>query len=152
MKEIAQEEKAMRETESKWPETLDELTEYIESLTDRTHDYGTCVYAMSLAAVATFNYMSHVVGASGFQAGCADLDFLRRTRGLRSGFTILDYEKLLYPQYLSKEHFPSRDELLEDNKVDLARLARQKLAERETACPEVRARWTYVASLSEGTE
>jgi len=80
MKETAQTEKEMREAKEPWPYTEQQLTEYIASLVDRQHDYGTCVYAMSLAAAAAFNYVAHKLGVTGFQSSCADLDFIRRTR------------------------------------------------------------------------
>ena len=53
-------EKKMREEKAPRPKSIKELTDYIEGLSDeKKHDYGTCVYAVSLAATATFNYMSH---------------------------------------------------------------------------------------------
>jgi hypothetical protein len=61
-----------------WPYTKEQLIEYVESLVNKQYDYGTCVYAMSMAAEAAFNYVSHRLGVTGFQASCADLDFLRR--------------------------------------------------------------------------
>ena len=92
-------EKTMRETEAPRPETVAELAAYITSLTDRPHDYGTCVYAMSLAATAAFNHVAHRLGVTGFQAGCADLDILRRTRSMEGPFILLKGEDMLYPQY-----------------------------------------------------
>lgn len=86
----------MRAEKVPWPETLEELTEYIASLTDREHDYGTCVYAMSLAATAAFQYVSKRLGVTGFQAGCADLDILRRTRSLDGPFIILKAEDMCF--------------------------------------------------------
>lgn len=148
MKEIATTEKEMREAKEQWPKTIGELEEYIESLVNRKHDYGTCVYAMSLAAVATFNYVAHKLGTTGFQSSCADLDILKRTRNLKHGFRILDYGKLLYPQFLNSEHFPTHEELLEENKDKLARVARENLIEGPNAHPEVKARWEYIASLA----
>src|SRR5690349_10418560 len=50
--ESAQTEKEMRDAADPWPYTEKQLKEYIASLVDRQHDYGTCCYAMSLAAVA----------------------------------------------------------------------------------------------------
>ena len=150
MKEIAKSESEMRETKEQWPKTIEELEEYIGSLVNREHDYGTCVYAMSLAAVAAFNYVAHKLGTTGFQASCADLDILRRTRNLKCGFRILDYEHLLYPQYLNSEHFPTVEELLEENKEELAKAAKQKLNEDGGIHPEVKARWEYIAALSNG--
>ena len=147
--EKAKTEKAMREAEAPWPKSQKELSEYIESLVKREHDYGTCVYAMSLAATAAFNYVCHVLGTTGFQASCADLDILKRTRHLKNGFRIVDYDKLLYPQYVDDEHFPTHEQLLEENKITLSRAAKKLLVEKDNnfVHPDVRARWEYVASL-----
>lgn len=99
MKEQAQTEQQMREATVPWPATIEELVEYINSLTERTHDYGTCVYAMSMAAVATFNYVASKEDCTGFQASCADLDILRRTRSIDAPFMIVNLNDTLYPQY-----------------------------------------------------
>jgi hypothetical protein len=147
MKETAQTEREMRETENPWPKSKKELHEYIDSLVDREHDYGTCCYAMSLAALAAFNYVAHTLGCTGFQASCADLNFIGRTRHMKHGFRIIDYENLLYPQYLTDERFPTHQQLLSQNREELAKAARELLATRDLACDEVRERWEYVASL-----
>ena len=94
----------MRAEKAPWPKTLEELNEYITSLTDRQHDYGTCVYAMSLAAVAAFQHVASKLGVTGFQASCADLDILRRTRSMEGPFIILKAEDMCYPQYDLKEN------------------------------------------------
>lgn len=92
-------EREMRDTEAARPKTIGELSDYVEALVKRDHDYGTCVYAMSLAANAAFNYVAGQLGVTGFQASCADLDIVRRTRGLKGPFMLIDAEKMLYPQY-----------------------------------------------------
>lgn len=92
-------EEEMRNAEAPRPKSEEELTAYIKSLTDRDHDYGTCVYAMSMAATATFNYVASKLGATGFQASCADLDILRRTRNINGPFIFLKGEDMLFPQY-----------------------------------------------------
>ncbi len=92
-------EKEMRESTAPSPATTDELARYIDTLVDRPHDYGTCVFAMSLAATAAFNYVASKLGVTGFQASCADMDILRRTRGMKHGFSILNAHDVLYPQY-----------------------------------------------------
>jgi hypothetical protein len=92
-------EKELREMAVPWPKSKSELTEFIDSLEACKEDYGTCVYAMSMAAVATFYYMSHIVGASGFQASCADMDIIRRTRNFKGPFMLIDGNDMLYPQY-----------------------------------------------------
>ena len=102
MKCKAKTEAEMREVEAPWPKTDADLVEYIGSLVDRPHDYGTCVYAMSLAATAAFHYVSHKLGVTGFQASCADMDIIRRTRGIDGPFRLVDYANVLYPQYADR--------------------------------------------------
>mgnify|MGYP001585299392 CR=1 FL=1 len=148
MKEKAKTEQEMREAEVPPIKVAEELSNYINSLVDREHDYGTCVYAMSMAAVAAFRYVASRLGATGFQASCADLDILERTRSMKMGFRIINYENLLYPQYLNSAHFPTHKQIQEDNKVELAKEARRKLAEGGLVHPEIEARWRYMASLS----
>ncbi len=92
-------EQELKAEKAPYPETIEQLTEYINSLVDRPHDYGACVYAMSLSAVAAFNFVASKLGVTGFQASCADLDILRRTRGLDGPFKIVDASDWLYPQY-----------------------------------------------------
>ena len=103
MKEEAKKEQEMRDSTVPWPKSLTDLVEYIESLTDRQHDYGTVVYAMSMAAVAAFNYVASKEGCTGFQASCADLDILRRTRSMEGPFMFLKAEDMCYPQYDLRE-------------------------------------------------
>jgi len=108
-------EEEMREAKVPWFDSIEELTTYIKSLVNRSHTYGTCVYAMSMAAVAAYHYVASKLGTTGFQASCADLDILRRTRGMKYGFRTIDYEKLLYPQYLNEDEFPSFQDLINEN-------------------------------------
>lgn len=94
----------MREMEAARPATIGELSDHIESLVKMPgHDYGTCVYAMSLAATAAFNYVAGQLGVTGFQASCADLDIVRRTRLLKGPFILLKGEDMLFPQYSLQE-------------------------------------------------
>jgi hypothetical protein len=92
-------EEEMRDADVPTLETLEELTAYISELVNQPQDYGTCVYAMSMAATATFNYVARNLGVTGFQASCADMDILRRTRDLEGPFMLVKGENLLYPQY-----------------------------------------------------
>lgn len=142
MRESAISETEMRETKEKRPCTPAQLNEYIESLVDRQHDYGTCVYAMSLAAVAAFNYVAHKLGVSGFQSSCADLDFLRRTRSLKGPFMIVKAEDALYPQCDPREKL---DEALREWRPFLKEEAIKKLAESPDASRAVIAHWRYLA-------
>jgi hypothetical protein len=134
----------MRAEKVPWPETLEELTEYIASLTDREHDYGTCVYAMSLAATAAFQYVSKRLGVTGFQAGCADLDILRRTRSLDGPFIILKAEDMCYPQYDLQEKLR---EAMDGWKDWAAKECAKKLEiDGDIAHPSVKAHWQRLAS------
>ena len=136
-------EKAMRALAAPFPKTLDELAAFIKTLVDRPHTYGTCVYAMSLAAVAAFNHVSHVLGVTGFQASCADMDILRRTRSLER-FMIVNGENVLYPQY---DLMGQVKEWLGECAVDLKKHAAEKLlTDGATAHPAVRYRWQQVAA------
>ena len=108
--------------ERPWPKTEEALMAYIRSLTDAykgeggftteatvilgadwtedqrtSYDLGPEV--MWMAAIAAFDYAGHVVGASGFQADFAGMEFLRHTRGYKGPFGIINGEHMLYPQY-----------------------------------------------------
>jgi hypothetical protein len=146
----AKTEQEMRDAEVPTPATLDELTAYIGTLTDRPHDYGTCVYAMSLAAVASFNYVAGKLGCTGFQSQCADLDIVRRIRMMKHGFMLIDGSQVLYPQYDIVENV--RD-FVERQRVGLAPEARKLLAENDRGVhPNVRAHWEKLAQLDSGEE
>lgn len=139
----------LREMETPWPKTQEELNEIITALANRTHDYGTCVYAMSLAAIASFNFMASHLGCTGFQASMADLDFIKRSRHMKGPFRIADYSNLLYPQYQDEEHFPSRETLLEQHKDWLREEAKKCLAENDIVHPNVAAWWKKLAEAPE---
>jgi hypothetical protein len=148
-------EKQMREADAPWPDTLEELTAYIKVLANRKHDYGTCVYAMSMASLATFRYISGRLGVTGFQASCADLDFLGRSRGMKQGFRILNYEHLLYPQYLNAESFPSLEHLLVVERARLGAAAKKLLEShkaKDSVCPDVRRHWESLVKAAQDAE
>jgi hypothetical protein len=139
-------ESELRDAEAPWPKSFGELQDFIDALAKRTHDYGTCVYAVSLSAAAAFNLMAHLLGITGFQAGFADLDVLRRTRSLKHGFRVLDYGKLLYPQHTNRESFPHLEDLLDEVGPQLATEARKLLAEKNEYTHEnVIAHWKALA-------
>ena len=94
-----QSEQEMKESVVPVLKTIQELTEYIESIVNRSHDYGTCVYAMSMAATAAFNYVAKTLEVTVAQADFAGMNFLTRSRGLKGPWTILTAEEALYPQY-----------------------------------------------------
>lgn len=138
-------EKDLRAAKVPWPRSEADLLRIIRAVNKRQHDYGTCVYAMSIAAEASYNYVAHVLGVTGFQASCADLDFLRRTRGLKYGFQILNYENLLYPQYTDR--FPTRSQILKDNIDEIGKAAEELLAQKERVHPEVKRHWEDLVDM-----
>lgn len=140
-------ENELRELDMPWPRSEADLMRIIRAVAKREHDYGTCVYAMSIAAEASYNYISHALGVTGFQASCADMDFLRRTRGWKMGFQILNYENLLYPQYLDREQFPTHDDLIKQNIDELGKKAQELLSERELAHRDVTSWWEDLVDM-----
>jgi hypothetical protein len=139
-------ERQMRDSEALKPKTTSELAAYIDGLIDREHDYGTCVYAMSLAATAAFNLVAHKLGVTGFQASCADLDILRRTRRMDGPFVILDGEKGLYPQY---DLVRQVEEWLIDIRPWLAEQAKARLAENSKLVhPDVERHWRELTAFA----
>lgn len=142
-------EQELCDMDTEWPKSESDLAEVVAALSERQHTYGTCVYAMSIAATSAFHFIAHKLGVTGFQASCADMDVLRRTRGYKHGFSIQDYGNLLYPQYCDEEHFPSWRDLIDKNKEDLSAAARKHLSDSgEHTHPEVRKHWEWLASLA----
>ena len=130
------------------PQNEIELFEIIRILAERKHDYVTTILAMSIASVAAKRYIGHVLGATGFQAGEADLDYIRRERHLKK-FLIIDIEKLLYPQFWNEEHFPSKETLLKQNLKWLKRKIRENMKESQSVAPHVKAHWEWILSLGD---
>lgn len=142
MVESATTEQELREAKAPWPRNQRQLTEYIDSLVNRNHDYGTCVYAMSLAATAAFYFVSHQLGVTGFQASAADLDFISRTRNMKGPFILIKAEDALYPQYDLRE---TPDNALAGWRPWLKEQAQKNLAENRQAHPNVLAHWKKLA-------
>lgn len=152
MSTVPLEEIAMRAFKAPTPDTSAELAKLADELVDREHEYGTCVYAMSILAEAAFRFVARRLGVTGFQASCADMDILRRTRGWKGPAMILDGENALYPQYDLRE---SVNKWLTDPDMIqwLADEARKLIAERSgpdgfpgQVHPDVRAHWERLAA------
>jgi hypothetical protein len=137
-----------------WPKTEQDLLSVIRSAfhfewdeSDPGTGYEASANALVTCAVAAFNYACSVVGATGFQASWAELEFIRRSRGFEGPFAILDATRLLYPQYDGEW-----DEMIKRWRVDLAPVARQKIeacdrGEAALPSPRVEARWRELAAL-----
>jgi hypothetical protein len=139
-------EKEMRERKAVSPNSFNALKTEIGMLLNNNNDYGQAVYAISLACVATFNFMAKELGITGFQASCADLDILRRTRRMENGFKILNFDRLLYPQYVDEFNI-TYEKLLSDNIENLSLAAKKKLEEMEDfpAHPDVVKHWEKIS-------
>lgn len=135
-------EQELRNATVPWPKSLEELTDIVEALRTREHNYGTCAYAMSIAATAAFQYLASALGVTGFQASCADLDFLKRVRGYEHGFCIIDYSQLLYPQYDDKLRL-SPEKMLEEDwlRKDIVETAKKNLETKVGAHQAVVEHW-----------
>jgi hypothetical protein len=142
-------EKDMREADVPWPKTLKELTKYVDQLVDRPHDYGTCCYAMSMAAVAAFQYVAHKLGTTGFQTSCADIDILRRTRGFDWG-KIINYRNLLYPQYWDTEAFPTPQSIMNSDIGEEVKKQAAELLAGHCGANDVRAHWQLLVDWPKG--
>jgi hypothetical protein len=138
-----QTEQEMRDAEVPWVESTEELVAYINGLTDRNHDYGTCVYAMSMAAMAAFHYVGNKLGTTGFQASCADMDILRRSRMIKGPFMLIDGNKMLYPQYDLRQQL---EEAIKKWKPWAAEEAQKLLDDKPTAHENVIAHWKQLAT------
>ena len=134
----------MRESKVPTFDTIEELSQYVSELVSQNHDYGTCCYAMSMSAVAAFNFVARKLGVTSFQASCADLDILRRTRNMER-FQVSDLSNLLYPQYADK--FKSFDEAIVENSEWLSKRAAELLIQSPEARPNVLSHWRFLASL-----
>lgn len=145
-------EEELRDAKVPTPESIEELSEYIQSLVDRPHDYGTCVYAMSMASVATFNYVAHHLGVTGFQASMADMNFLKRTRRIELGGTFIVYDDILWPQYwddpVKAVAFKQALRKNEDFRKLVAEKAVEKLeSDGDKAAPQVVEHWEGLAKM-----
>lgn len=130
--------------------SIEELAAIIEALAGRRESYSACVHAMSAAAVATIRYLEAVIrpDVSGWPSNLADLDILRRTRQLHNGFAIIDYNNLLYPQYLKDTAIPGWGQLINGYlRVSLRRQAARLLREEhDGTSSQVLAHWQRLLS------
>lgn len=139
----------LREYKVPFPKSFEELKEIIDNLAEREHDYGTCVYAMSISAEASFKYISSKLGCTGFQAGCADMAFIGNTRNMKSGFSIIDWDNALYPQFREKLDV-SLEGLLKGNAEHFNKKSKELLADKKSnAVKTVKDHWKYVADYTD---
>ena len=128
-------------------QTFDTLPEFIRHvMNDYVHDYGTVCHAISACAVATAWACNGMEGANGgitgFQAGFIMWGFIlhwsyeHNTCGLK----ILDYDKLLYPQY----GYKFEKTISESRWKTVQEYAKRLLSERDYAHPSVIKHWKSI--------
>ena len=143
----------LRAMKAPWPKSQQELTDFMNSMINRPHDYGSCAAAVSLVSVAAFNYMAHKLGITGFQASCADMDFIRRTRDINGGFGIVKMEDMLYPQNANRPMNTLKGVTeSEDARKWLKEEALKRIANNPDAHPNVVAHWQKLASWEPAAE
>ncbi len=135
-------EQVLRERSTPWPKTLAELNNLIHEVTSGTHTYGSVVEAMGIVAAATLNYMGSELGVSGFQASCADLVTIRRQRLIKSPFTLVTLDNVLYPQY---DLHDKLDEFISDCAEWISTEAQARLDKDAHAHPNVIQHWERLA-------
>ncbi|MCM1062487.1 MAG: hypothetical protein NC452_19725, partial [Eubacterium sp.] len=82
--------------------TFNELVDFLEDIKEHYNfDYGAAPRAIAQACLAVGYYLSKEFGITGFQAGAVMWDFVMgwTSIGRQVGAKILDYDKMLYPQY-----------------------------------------------------
>ena len=142
MKEKAKTKKEMSEATVPWLKTTDELVEYINSLTDREHDGGTIPYAMSMAAMAAFYYVSRKLKASIMQGSVAGRDLIRRQRQIEGPFILIDSADMMFPG--SDPHKKLAD-AMKIWRTWIAGEAKRLLKEQPKASPVAKAHWERLA-------
>lgn len=129
------------------PKSIEEVSKIIIDLTERKHDYNSCVYAMAIAASAAMKYVATKLAVTGYQFSAAEMKLIAKSRNLDMGGRLLNYQDILYPQYCDNEHFPSWEDVLKNNKEKFVKKAKEFLVEHPSAAPNVIAHWQKIASM-----
>ena len=98
--------KTQLEKERKDIKSFDDLVVFLQRVKDNCNTgYGTAPRAIAQAVLATAWFLSSDFGITGFQASFVMWDFIRdwSYSGNECGMKIVDYDKMLYPQY--DDHF-----------------------------------------------
>jgi len=128
--------------------TMEKLPVFLKKLmNDYNHDYGTICHALAAGAIATIWAMDRTVQGSitGFQAGCVMWSFIQywNHENNQCGLKLIDYDKLLYPQY--EDHF---DKIISpDTWEQIKKTALQKIKDKdEFVHPDVLAHWQSIVN------
>lgn len=125
-------------------QTLKTLPDFINHImNDYFHDYGTACHAVAACALAAAWAANDKEGLTGFQAGFVMWDFVKQwnNKGNKCGMRLVDYDKMLYPQY--EDEFGKR--ISADVWHRIQAEAKKNLEEREYFVhPAVKAHWESI--------
>lgn len=130
-------------------QTLETLPAFVNHImNDYFHDYGTVCHAIAACAIAAGRAANEAPGARGgisvFQAGFVMWDFIRQWsyQNNKTGMRLLDYDKLLYPQYEDSFDKVISPEIWEA----VQQQAKRELESKEHAHPDVVAHWRGIVA------
>ena len=136
--------KEQLENERKDIQTFDDLVDFLQRVKDNYNTgYGTAPRAIAQAVLAVAWYLSSEFGITGFQAGCVMWDFIRgwSYRHNKCGMKIVDYDKMLFPQYYDE----FEKTISKDTFDALQKEAKRRLRE-ETCSLNVAKHWESIAN------
>lgn len=125
---------------------FDDLIEFLKHVKDTGNcGYGEAPRAIAQAALAVAWQLASEFGITGAQAGFVMFDFLRdwQYRHNVSGLKIVDYDKMLFPQYehdFDKTMMPYTWEALQNEAKSMLE------GERENVSPKVVEHWMSIAA------
>lgn len=125
--------------------TFDELVSYLKNIEENYNcGYGSSPRAIAQACLAVGWYLSGSFGITGFQASCVMWDFIKDWMlvGNQCGAKIVDYDKMLYPQY----NHDFEKTLSKDVWENLQREAQKHLELNEHCNPKVKDHWKSIVS------
>ena len=128
--------------------SVEDLVHYLELAIFHKDEYHHRSDIIAVCCVVVFNFLARKLRADEFTREIARRTIIKTLFEFKSGFTLLDHEKLLYPNYLQPEYFPSRDVLLWKHRYSLAKRAQDLLQKQDSAHPDALNRWNYVIRVA----
>jgi hypothetical protein len=130
-------------------QTLETLPKFIDHvMNDYVHDYGTVCHAISACAIAAAWAANECKGAcggiTGFQASFVMWDFVKQWSYTdnKTALKILDYDKMLFPQY--EDNFQKTMQKATWEVIQAE--AKKKLESAKSAHPDVVAHWKSIVA------
>lgn len=124
-------------------QTIASLGDFVGSMMNQQHDYGTVCHAIAASTMAGFYAADHHEeqgGITGAQAGMIGGIIVGKLMMIDGPFRIVDYEKLLYPQH--EKHFTIS--LSKSSWEWVQQIAQDAWDESANGAPSVRAHWDSI--------